>query len=296
MDYNYFICDKVSPENHIFDLTEIEFNELEGIYQTFSKFSNIVDCYYNFIISVQDLIDLLDFIISPECNKEKNDEIMKIYSHLKYRFVTNVILGRLLFDNYQNFCKQLKVPKFYTIKEKYKRNVSFMMMKLLRDYSIHYSLAISGLTRNISFTQDFDKLSIYVEKRDLEKNYGANRDNDQFLKTIDNDKILLIDEFYKWSDAVEEFYSEVLEAFVETITEEQQKLFYANFKYRNGLPNLVDSKLFIPDSIHMTLPQKNIPLEFNGKKYMVSKTIKFYTFNTLALEEIINVLNVKLME
>nr|WP_155778122.1 hypothetical protein [Streptococcus dysgalactiae] len=47
------------------------------------------------------------------------------------------------------------------------------MMKLLRDYSIHYSLAISGLTRSISFTQEFDKLSIYVEKRDLEKNYGA---------------------------------------------------------------------------------------------------------------------------
>lgn len=296
MDYNYYVCDKTSPQNQIFDLTEIEFNELEGLYQTFSKFSNIVDCYYNFIISTQDLIDLIDFISSPDCNKENNDEIMKIYPHLKYRFVSNVIFGRLLFDNYKNFCKQLQNPKFNAIKKKYNRNESFKMMKLLRDYSIHYSLAISGLTRSISFTQPFDKLSIYGEKRDLEKNYGANRENDQFLKTIDHDKILLIDEFYKWRDAVEEFYSEVLEAYVETITEEQQKLFYTNFKYRNGLPNLVDSKLFIPDSIHMTLPQKNIPIEFNGKKYMVSKTIKFYTFNTHALEEIINVLNVKLKE
>lgn len=108
MDYTYYVCDKTSPQNHIFDLTEIEFKELENLYQTFSKFSNIVDCYYNFIISAQDLIDLLDFISSPKCNKNKNDEVMKIYSHLKYRFVTNVMFGRLLYDNYQNFCKLLK--------------------------------------------------------------------------------------------------------------------------------------------------------------------------------------------
>lgn len=294
MDYNYYVCDKTSPQNQIFDLTEIEFNELEGLYQTFSKFSNIVDCYYNFIISTQDLIDLIDFISSPDCNKENNGEIMKIYPHLKYRFVSNVIFGRLLFDNYKNFCKQLQNSKFNAIKKKYNRNESFKMMKLLRDYSIHYSLAITGLTRSISFTKNFDKLSIYVEKRDLEKNYGANCENDQFLNTIDHDKILLMDEFYKWRDAVEEFYSEVLEAYVETITEKQQKLFYKNFKYRNGLPNFVEHKLFIPDSIHMTLPQNNNPVELDGNKYVESKTIKFYPFNTTALEEIIKVLNVKL--
>ncbi|MCK1235415.1 hypothetical protein [Streptococcus uberis] len=293
MDYNYYVCDKTSPQNHIFDLTEIEFKELENLYQTFSKFSNIVDCYYNFIISAQDLIDLLDFISSPKCNKNKNDEVMKIYSHLKYRFVTNVMFGRLLYDNYQNFCKLLKKNQFNTIKEKYKTNESFMMMKLLRDYSAHYSLAISGLTRSISFTQKFDQLSIYVEKGDLEKNYGANRENDQFLKTIDKDKILLIDEFYKWRDAVDEFYNEVLESFVDTMTVIQKELFYSNFKYRNGLPNFVDPKLFIPDSIHMTLPQKNNPVELDGKKYIESKTIKFYSFNTPALEEVINVLKEK---
>ena len=93
MDYHYYVCDKTSPKNSILDLTENEFKELESLYQVFSKFSNIVDCYNNFLLSAQDLINLLDFINSPECNKEDNNEVSKIYSHIKYRFISNVLFG-----------------------------------------------------------------------------------------------------------------------------------------------------------------------------------------------------------
>ncbi|HIH7932010.1 TPA: hypothetical protein ACYSWA_002352 [Streptococcus suis] len=282
MDYHYYVCDKTSPKNSILDLTENEFKELESLYKVFSKFSNIVDCYNNFLLSAQDLINLLDFINSPECNKEDNNEVSKIYSHIKYRFISNVLFGRILFDNYQNFCKQIKNSKLNAIKTRYKNDESFKMMKLLRDYSIHYSLSISGLTRSISFTKGFDKLNIYVEKRDLEKNLGANAGNDQFLKTINDEKVLLIAEFYKWRDVVDEFYSEVLVTYVETMTEIQQKILYSKFKYRKGLPNFVDSVLLIPDSIHKTLPLIDKPIELDNKKYRVSKTIKFYSFNNSA--------------
>ncbi|MFA1355917.1 hypothetical protein FOB62_06325 [Streptococcus dysgalactiae] len=42
MDCNYYDCDKTSPQNHLLYLTEIEFRELEDLYQDLSKFSNIV--------------------------------------------------------------------------------------------------------------------------------------------------------------------------------------------------------------------------------------------------------------
>lgn len=42
MDCNYYDCDKISPQNHLLYLTEIEFRELEDLYQDLSKFSNIV--------------------------------------------------------------------------------------------------------------------------------------------------------------------------------------------------------------------------------------------------------------
>ncbi|HGH8995148.1 TPA: hypothetical protein ACNZD0_001238 [Streptococcus pyogenes] len=102
-------------------------------------------------------------------------DMEKIYSELKFLMLTNILLGRLFFDNCKSFTLQLKLMELKEQIKKYEQNNEIKVLKILRDFGQHFSIPVDNLQLQTDLIREKTSVEIYVSKSELERNKGANK-------------------------------------------------------------------------------------------------------------------------
>lgn len=226
----YFIADKNNPDYLLKELNKNEFDNLKCYHSAFLKFSNIYGCYKNFKVSEQKLKDFLE-------NQKFENSLDNLFYEMRYLFSANILLGRIFIDNVKSFVRQLNLKGLNTDIKSYEKRDELRMMKLLRDYSQHFSSPFDNLKQEVSFTEDTCRLEIYTSKKELSRNKNKNQRNDIFLNSLKNDVIPLTDYFYRWCETLDEIIEKCKLHFL-NFTSPQLKILISQYfsikNYNNG--------------------------------------------------------------
>ncbi|VHF77045.1 Uncharacterised protein [Streptococcus pyogenes] len=150
-------------------ITQQEYSTLKRFNDDFIKFSNVVDCYNNFLRS---RLMIEEYVSVVETH---SGDMEKIYSELKFLMLTNILLGRLFFDNCKSFTLQLKLMELKEQIKKYEQNNEIKVLKILRDFGQHFSIPVDNLQLQTDLIREKTSVEIYVSKSELERNKGANK-------------------------------------------------------------------------------------------------------------------------
>ena len=140
--------------NLLIHINEKDFNTLENFHPIFTNFSNIVECLINFNQSKNRLLNFID----NTC-KHPISSTELIYPDFKFLFSSNALFGRILIDNVKSNFNQLEIPLTNSIDIFEKRN-EFKMMRVLRDFGLHFSSPINDMLVNLSPSSNMQTLSI----------------------------------------------------------------------------------------------------------------------------------------
>ncbi|MFP7776731.1 hypothetical protein [Streptococcus dysgalactiae] len=157
-------------------------------------------------------------------------DMEKIYSELKFLMLTNILLGRLFFDNCKSFTLQLKLMELNEQIKKYEQNKEIKVLKILRDFGQHFSIPVDNLQLQTDIIRDKTSVEIYVSKSELERNKGANKQNDTFISEMIEGEIALLDSFKKWSLVIDQVFLKLKRVFYQQIPLEIKNLLEKYFE------------------------------------------------------------------
>ena len=224
-------------------ITQQEYSTLKRFNDDFIKFSNVVDCYNNFLRSrlmIEEYVSVVETY---------SGDMEKIYSELKFLMLTNILLGRLFFDNCKSFTLQLKLMELKEQIKKYEQNNEIKVLKILRDFGQHFSIPVDNLQLQTDIIRDKTSVEIYVSKSELERNKGANKQNDKFISKMIEGEIALLDSFKKWSLVIDQVFLKLKRVFYQQIPLEIKNLLEKYFE-----PVIMNSGIYRPDfNIHIVL-------------------------------------------
>lgn len=259
-------------------ITQQEYSTLKRFNDDFIKFSNVVDCYNNFLRS---RLMIEEYVSVVETH---SGDMEKIYSELKFLMLTNILLGRLFFDNCKSFTLQLKLMELKEQIEKYEQNREIKVLKILRDFGQHFSIPVDNLQLQTDLNRDKTSVEIYVSKSELERNKGANKQNDKFISKMNEGEIALLDSFKKWSLVIDQVFLELKRVFYQQIPLEIKNLLEKYFE-----PVIMNSGIYRPDFISIeVLDKSNISLpDRSNETFNIYRNIEFTRYSRNALEEIL---------
>ena len=166
----YKVIDTDNPNLPI-HIDKKEFYTLETFHPFFMKFTNIVECLINFNQSKKRLLDFM----KNTCDQSL-PSLEFIYPDFKFLFFSNALFGRILIDNIRSNFNQLKIPQNDSIII-FEQRDEFKMMKILRDFGLHFSSPITDCANNSSFSSSIQTLEIYTDKSELKGNKTTNKQN-----------------------------------------------------------------------------------------------------------------------
>ena len=105
---------------------------------------------------------------------------------MRYLFSANIFIRKnFLLTMLNLLLEQFELEGVkHRYKELMKSEDELKMMKLLRDYSQHFSSPFDNLKQEVSFTEDTCRLEIYTSKKELSRNKNKNQRNDIFLNSL----------------------------------------------------------------------------------------------------------------
>lgn len=211
-------------------------------------------------------------------------DMEKIYSELKFLMLTNILLGRLFFDNCKSFTLQLKLMELKEQIKKYEQNNEIKVLKILRDFGQHFSIPVDNLQLQTDLIRDKTSVEIYVSKSELERNKGANKQNDKFISKMIEGEIALLDSFKKWSLVIDQVFLKLKRVFYQQIPLEIKNLLEKYFE-----PVIMNSGIYRPDFISIeVLDQSNISLpDRPNETFNTYRNIEFTRYSRNALEELL---------
>lgn len=259
-------------------ITQQEYSTLKRFNDDFFKFSNVVDCYNNFLRS---RLMIEEYVSVVETH---SGDMEKIYSELKFLMLTNILLGRLFFDNCKSFTLQLKLMELNEQIKKYEQNKEIKVLKILRDFGQHFSIPVDNLQLQTDIIRDKTSVEIYVSKSELERNKGANKQNDTFISEMIEGEIALLDSFKKWSLVIDQVFLKLKRVFYQQIPLEIKNLLEKYFE-----PVIMNSGIYRPDFISIeVLDQSNISLpDRPNETFNTYRNIEFTRYSRNALEELL---------
>ncbi len=259
-------------------ITQQEYSTLKRFNDDFIKFSNVVDCYNNFLRS---RLMIEEYVSVVETH---SGDMEKIYSELKFLLLTNILLGRLFFDNCKSFTLQLKLMELKEQIKKYEQNNEIKVLKILRDFGQHFSIPVDNLQLQIDLIREKTSVEIYVSKSELERNKGANKQNDKFISKMIEGEIALLDSFKKWSLVIDQVFLKLKRVFYQQIPLEIKNLLEKYFE-----PVIMNSGIYRPDFISIeVLDQSNISLPDRANEtFNTYRNIEFTRYSRNALEELL---------
>lgn len=259
-------------------ITQQEYSTLKRFNDDFIKFSNVMDCYNNFLRS---RLMIEEYVSVVETH---SGDMEKIYSELKFLMLTNILLGRLFFDNCKSFTLQLKLMELKEQIKKYEQNKEIKVLKILRDFGQHFSIPVDNLQLQTDLIRDKTSVEIYVSKSELERNKGANKQNDKFISKMIEGEIALIDSFKKWSLVIDQVFLKLKRVFYQQIPLEIKNLLEKYFE-----PVIMNSGIYRPDFISIeVLDQSYISLpDRPNEKFNTYRNIEFTRYNRNALDELL---------
>ena len=259
-------------------ITQQEYSTLKRFNDDFIKFSNVVDCYNNFLRS---RLMIEEYVSVVETH---SGDMEKIYSELKFLMLTNILLGRLFFDNCKSFTLQLKLMELNEQIKKYEQNKEIKVLKILRDFGQHFSIPVDNLQLQTDIIRDKTSVEIYVSKSELERNKGANKQNDTFISEMIEGEIALLDSFKKWSLVIDQVFLKLKRVFYQQIPLEIKNLLEKYFE-----PVIMNSGIYRPDFISIeVLDQSNISLpDRPNETFNTYRNIEFTCYSRNALEELL---------
>lgn len=259
-------------------ITQQEYSTLKRFNDDFIKFSNVVDCYNNFLRS---RLMIEEYVSVVETH---SGDMEKIYSELKFLMLTNILLGRLFFDNCKSFTLQLKLMELKEQIKKYEQNTEIKVLKILRDFGQHFSIPVDNLQLQTDLIREKTSVEIYVSKSELERNKGANKQNDKFISKMIEGEIALLDSFKKWSLVIDQVFLKLKRVFYQQIPLEIKNLLEKYFE-----PVIMNSGIYRPDFISIeVLDQSNISLPDRANEtFNTYRNIEFTRYSRNALEELL---------
>ncbi|EPX16856.1 hypothetical protein SAG0169_09545 [Streptococcus agalactiae LDS 610] len=259
-------------------ITQQEYSTLKRFNDDFIKFSNVVDCYNNFLRS---RLMIEEYVSVVETH---SGDMEKIYSELKFLMLTNILLGRLFFDNCKSFTLQLKLMELKEQIKKYEQNNEIKVLKILRDFGQHFSIPVDNLQLQTDLIREKTSVEIYVSKSELERNKGANKQNDKFISKMIEGEIALLDSFKKWSLVIDQVFFKLKRVFYQQIPLEIKNLLEKYFE-----PVIMNSGIYRPDFISIeVLDQSNISLPDRANEtFNTYRNIEFTRYSRNALEELL---------
>lgn len=254
-----------------------EYELLKKFNLDFNKFSNVVDCYKNFIKSKNMLEEYI--------NKIETDieEMEKIYSELKFLVLTNILLGRLFVDNCKAFSTQLKLVELKELIRIYEQYDEIRILKILRDFGQHFSIPVDNLVQQVDLLKERATVKIYISKSELERNKGSNKQNDKFISEISEKEIELIESFKKWSFILDKVFLDLKSIYYNQISSEIKRIVGKYFS-----PVILGNNIYRPNYISIeSLDQSNISLPDNpDKRFNTYINIAFTRFSRIAMDEL----------
>lgn len=276
-EFFYFVGSRTG-NRLIHRITQQEYSTLKRFNDDFIKFSNVVDCYNNFLRS---RLMIEEYVSVVETH---SGDMEKIYSELKFLMLTNILLGRLFFDNCKSFTLQLKLMELNEQIKKHEQNKEIKVLKILRDFGQHFSIPVDNLQLQTDLNRDKTSVEIYVSKSELERNKGANKQNDKFISKMNEGEIALLDSFKKWSLVIDQVFLELKRVFYQQIPLEIKNLLEKYFE-----PVIMNSGIYRPDFISIeVLDKSNISLpDRPNETFNIYRNIEFTRYSRNALEEIL---------
>ena len=226
----YFIADKSHSDYLLRELNKDDFDSLKNYHLDFLKFSNVYGCYKNFKVSEQKLKDFLE-------NQKFESSLDTLFYEMRYLFSANILFGRIFVDNVKSFVEQLKFNDLKKEIKIYEKRDELRMMKLLRDYSQHFSSPFDDLEQVVSFTENTCRLEIYTSKKELSRNKYNNHRSDVYLDSLKDSIIPLTGYFHKWCIVLDEIIEKCKQYFLKFTTLQVKIIISQNFSAINYIVN-----------------------------------------------------------
>lgn len=276
----YFIADKSHSDYLLKELNKDDFDNLKNYHSDFLKFSNIYGCYKNFKVSEQKLKDFLG-------NQKFENSLDNLFYEMRYLFSANILFGRIFVDNVKSFVEQLKLNDLKKEIKIYEKRDELRMMKLLRDYSQHFSSPFDDLKQVVSFTENTCRLEIYTSKKELSRNKYNNHRNDVYLDSLKDSIIPLTGYFHRWCRVLDEIIEKCKHYFLNFTTLQMKFIISQNFSTINYTIN-GKTKCFYPSYVKkvkngsVRTPSGHILHDNANENYRFDRDTLEYLFENLS--------------
>ena len=243
------------------DISKESYQVAEQFYEQYKLFESVIGAYKNCKFALRDYTLFYENITSNNTNIDLNI----IHDEGVYLLTSNIILLRVFIDNVK---KYISLSNLRSIKDPFYRIINTEQMKIikvLRDYSAHFSLPIESTVRRFDLIKEKTSYNFYISKDKLLKN-NENKSNTHVIKGYKNDKIYVNDLISKNCNNIDQIEQIIVEEFTKHLSEEiieflkKHISFYISDDNKSYFPNAFvkykkEENYYLPDK-HLGLSRE----------------------------------------